>query len=132
VPRASDAILPANHFATHGRRVCQRRQPPISTLNLAHMMPLSAVWAGPDRNEHLNGPPLLFAKTEGATPFPGSRGAGRMARYPLGDRLRARCPSIVASLSLRWIKSLRLRIPAHRGQPFRGIADGVPVIADGF
>src|SRR6201997_5625069 len=45
------------------------RQPPISTLNLAHMIPLSAVWAGPDRNEHLNGPPLLYAKTEGATPF---------------------------------------------------------------
>jgi type IV secretion system protein TrbE len=45
------------------------RQPLVSTLNLAHMMPLSAVWAGPDRNEHLNGPPLLFAKTEGATPF---------------------------------------------------------------
>jgi type IV secretion system protein VirB4 len=33
------------------------------------MMPLSAVWAGPERNEHLDGPPLLFAKTEGATPF---------------------------------------------------------------
>ncbi len=45
------------------------RQPPVSTLNLAHMMPLSAVWAGPERNEHLKGPPLLFAKTEGATPF---------------------------------------------------------------
>ena len=45
------------------------RQPPISTLNLAHMIPLSAVWAGPERNEHLNGPPLLFAQTEGATPF---------------------------------------------------------------
>jgi type IV secretion/conjugal transfer VirB4 family ATPase len=45
------------------------RQPPVSTLNLAHMMPLSAVWAGPGRNEHLGGPPLLFAKTEGATPF---------------------------------------------------------------
>jgi type IV secretion/conjugal transfer VirB4 family ATPase len=45
------------------------RQPPVSTLNLAHMMPLSAVWAGPGRNEHLDGPPLLFAKTEGATPF---------------------------------------------------------------
>jgi type IV secretion system protein TrbE len=26
------------------------RQPPVSTLNLAHMMPLSAVWAGPERN----------------------------------------------------------------------------------
>ncbi|MGP2492620.1 conjugal transfer protein TrbE [Mesorhizobium sp. PUT5] len=45
------------------------RQPPISTLNLAHMMPLSAVWAGPGRDEHLDGPPLFFAKTEGATPF---------------------------------------------------------------
>src|ERR1700756_2016928 len=33
------------------------------------MIPLSAVWAGPERNEHLGGPPLLFAKTEGATPF---------------------------------------------------------------
>src|SRR4029077_5791640 len=45
------------------------RQPPVSTLNLAHMMPLSAVWDGSERNQHLDGPPLLFAKTEGATPF---------------------------------------------------------------
>ena len=45
------------------------RQPPISTLNLAHMMPFSAVWAGPERDEHFQGPPLFFAKTEGATPF---------------------------------------------------------------
>jgi type IV secretion system protein VirB4 len=45
------------------------RQPPISTLNLAHMMPFSAVWAGPERDEHLDGPPLFFARTEGATPF---------------------------------------------------------------
>jgi type IV secretion system protein TrbE len=45
------------------------RQPPISTLNLAHIIPLSAVWAGPERNNHFGGPPLLFAKTDGATPF---------------------------------------------------------------
>jgi type IV secretion system protein VirB4 len=45
------------------------RQPPISTLNLAHMMPFSAVWAGPERDEYLDAPPLFFAKTEGATPF---------------------------------------------------------------
>lgn len=45
------------------------RQPPISTLNLAHMMPLSAVWAGPEKDEHFDAPPLFFAKTEGATPF---------------------------------------------------------------
>jgi len=45
------------------------RQPPISTLNLAHMIPLSAVWAGPERDEHFGAPPLLFGKTEGSTPF---------------------------------------------------------------
>lgn len=45
------------------------RQPPISTLNLAHMMPLSAVWAGPEKDEHLDAPSLFYAKTEGATPF---------------------------------------------------------------
>ncbi|YBV94007.1 conjugal transfer protein TrbE (plasmid) [Phyllobacteriaceae bacterium JZ32] len=45
------------------------RQPPISTLNLAHIVPLSAVWAGPERDEHFAGPPLLFGKTEGSTPF---------------------------------------------------------------
>lgn len=45
------------------------RQPPISTLNLAHMIPLSAVWAGEARDHHFNAPPLLFGKTEGSTPF---------------------------------------------------------------
>ena len=45
------------------------RQPPISTLNLAHMIPLSAVWAGPAGDEHLAAPPLMFGKTEGSTPF---------------------------------------------------------------
>ena len=45
------------------------RQPPVSTLNIAHMIPLSAVWAGPARDEHLGAPALFFARTEGATPF---------------------------------------------------------------
>ncbi|HEV2605607.1 MAG TPA: conjugal transfer protein TrbE [Microvirga sp.] len=45
------------------------RQPPLSTLNLAHMMPFSAVWAGPERDEHFGAPPLLLGKTEGSTPF---------------------------------------------------------------
>lgn len=45
------------------------RQPPVSTLNLAHMIPLSAVWAGPERDEHFAAPPLFFGRTEGSTPF---------------------------------------------------------------
>ena len=45
------------------------RQPIVHTLNLAHLMPLSSVWAGPARNAHLDGPPLLYAETSGSTPF---------------------------------------------------------------
>jgi type IV secretion system protein VirB4 len=45
------------------------RQPPVSTLNIAHMIPLSAVWAGPVRDGHLGAPPLFLARTEGSTPF---------------------------------------------------------------
>ncbi len=45
------------------------RQVPLNTLNLAHMMPLSSVWAGPARNAHLDGPPLLTVRTNGTTPF---------------------------------------------------------------
>lgn len=45
------------------------RQPPLSTLNLAHMIPLSAVWAGDEADTHFQAPPLFFGRTEGSTPF---------------------------------------------------------------
>ena len=52
-----------------GHAYANVRQPPVSTLNLAHMIPLSAVWAGPERDEHFGAPPLLYGRTEGSTPF---------------------------------------------------------------
>lgn len=54
--------LPGNVYANV-------RQPIIHSLNLIHMMPVSAVWAGPERNTHLEGAALITAKTRGATPF---------------------------------------------------------------
>ena len=54
--------LPGNPYANV-------RLPLVSSLNLAHIMPLSAVWAGPKENKHLSGPPLLMAATDGHTPF---------------------------------------------------------------
>ncbi len=45
------------------------RQPVIHTLNLAHLAPFSAVWAGPERNAHLDAPALTTARTAGSTPF---------------------------------------------------------------
>ncbi|SFK84697.1 conjugal transfer protein TrbE [Rhodanobacter glycinis] len=52
-----------------GHAYANVRQPSISTLNLAHLMPLSAVWAGQERNTHLDGLPLIVTRTDGATPF---------------------------------------------------------------
>jgi type IV secretion system protein TrbE len=54
--------LPGNPYANV-------RQPIIHTLNLAHVMPISSVWAGPHWNDHLDQPPLLYAATRGSTPF---------------------------------------------------------------
>jgi type IV secretion system protein VirB4 len=54
--------LPGNAYANI-------RQPVVHTINLAHMMPVSAIWAGPKRVDHFNAPPLLMAKTRGSTPF---------------------------------------------------------------
>jgi type IV secretion system protein TrbE len=54
--------LPGNPYANV-------RQPIVHTLNLAHMMPVSAVWAGPEANRHLNAPPLMMTETRGSTPF---------------------------------------------------------------
>src|SRR6185312_8425537 len=52
-----------------GHTYANVRQPIVHTLNLAHLMPLSSVWAGPAGNSHLEGPPLLVAQTAGSTPF---------------------------------------------------------------
>nr|AGC71252.1 conjugative transfer protein TrbE [uncultured bacterium A1Q1_fos_75] len=54
--------LPGNPYANV-------RQPIVHTLNLVHLMPVSAVWAGPEGNAHLRAPPLMLAQTRGATPF---------------------------------------------------------------
>jgi len=54
--------LPGNPYANV-------RQPIVHTLNLAHLMPVSAVWAGPAMNRQLAAPPLMMAQTRGATPF---------------------------------------------------------------
>lgn len=58
--------MPGNMFANV-------RRPLVNTLNLAHLLPLTAIWAGPDVHPCPFYPrgstPLLQAKTEGATPY---------------------------------------------------------------
>jgi type IV secretion/conjugal transfer VirB4 family ATPase len=45
------------------------RRPILSSLNLSHIFPLSAIWAGPESNKHLAGPVLMHTQTYGNTPF---------------------------------------------------------------
>jgi type IV secretion system protein TrbE len=52
-----------------GEACANVRQPLLNTIDLAHMAPLSAQWAGPERNDHLGGPPLLMARSASSTPF---------------------------------------------------------------
>jgi type IV secretion system protein VirB4 len=41
------------------------RQPILHTLNLIHLMPVSAVWAGPETNHHLRAPLFPLANLIG-------------------------------------------------------------------
>lgn len=52
-----------------GHAYADVRRPIIGSLNLCDLIPLSAVWSGPVRCEHLDGPPLLMTRTSGSTPF---------------------------------------------------------------
>ena len=49
------------------------RRPILHTLNLADLLPITAVWAGPQTNRSPfyppNSPPLAYSATDGSTPF---------------------------------------------------------------
>jgi type IV secretion system protein VirB4 len=86
------------------------RQPPLSTLNLAHMAPLSAVWAGPERNEHLKGPPLLMARTEGSTPFRLSLHVGDVGHTLIAGVTGAGKSTLLALIALQFRRYVGARI----------------------
>lgn len=52
-----------------GNAYANVRRPMLSTLNLCHLLPLSAVWAGNPVCKHLNAPALMETQTDGSTPF---------------------------------------------------------------
>jgi type IV secretion/conjugal transfer VirB4 family ATPase len=56
-----------------GNTCANVRRPLIHTLNLAHLLPFTSVWPGPDENSCPFYPPhssvLLHANTDGSTPF---------------------------------------------------------------
>jgi type IV secretion system protein VirB4 len=86
------------------------RQPPVSTINLAHMIPLSAVWAGPLTDAHFNAPPLLFAKTEGSTPCRFSLHVGDVGHTLIVGPTGAGKSVLLALMALQFRRYERSRI----------------------
>jgi len=86
------------------------RRPMVSTLNLADLLPVSAVWAGPAGDACLGGPPLATARTTGSTPF-------RMALY-VGDVGHAMVvgptgsgkSALLSFLALQWFRYPNARV----------------------
>jgi len=85
-----------------GQTYANVRQPLVHTLNLAHLMPLSSVWAGPARNAHLGGPPLLHASTAGSTPFRLSTHVGDVGHMPVVGPTGAGKSVLLALIALQF------------------------------
>ncbi|WP_312808450.1 conjugal transfer protein TrbE [Agrobacterium cavarae] len=93
-----------------GQTYANVRQPPISTLNLAHMIPLSAVWAGPAKDEHFDAPPLFYARTEGSTPFRFSLHVGDVGHTMIVGPTGAGKSVLLAMMALQFRRYLRSQV----------------------
>jgi type IV secretion system protein VirB4 len=85
------------------------RRPIVSTLNLAHLMPVSSVWAGDDTNSHLKqvsgvGLPHLQCSTTGDTPFRVHLNVGDVGHTLIIGPTGAGKSTILGLLALQWLK----------------------------
>jgi type IV secretion system protein TrbE len=92
-----------------GHAYADIRRPMISSLNVCDLVPLSAVWSGPVRCDHLEGPPLLVTRTKGSTPFRLSLHLGDVGHTIVAGPTGAGKSTLLNLLACQW-----LRYPAAR------------------
>lgn len=80
------------------------RRPLINSINLAHLMPLSATWVGQERNEHLNAACHLVAKTKANTPFFLSTAVGDVGHTLILGPTGAGKSTLLSILALQWLR----------------------------
>jgi len=85
-----------------GHAYANVRQPILHTLNLAHMVPLSAVWAGDTVSSHLGGPALIRAQTGGTTPFALNLHVGDVGHTLIVGPTGAGKSVLLSLLALQW------------------------------
>jgi type IV secretion/conjugal transfer VirB4 family ATPase len=89
--------LPGNAYA-------DVRRPLLSSLNICDLVPLSAVWSGPARCVHLNGPPLLITRTKGSTPFRLSLHQGDVGHTIIAGPTGAGKSTLLNLLACQWLR----------------------------
>jgi type IV secretion system protein VirB4 len=80
------------------------RRPILLTPSLSHLLPTSAVWAGAERNEHLNAPPLMLTATDGATPFRLNLHVGDVGHTMIVGPTGAGKSVLLATLAAQWLR----------------------------
>jgi len=85
------------------------RRPLISSLNLAHLLPLSAIWAGRSENAHLKkvtdvGHAHVYCTTAGATPFRLNRNVDDVGHTLIVGPTGAGKSTLLSVLALQWLR----------------------------
>ena len=91
------------------------RRPLISSLNLAHLLPLSAVWAGDAENEHLReisglGHAHVHCSTVGSTPFRLNLNVGDVGHTLIVGPTGAGKSTLLSTLTLQWLRYPRAQV----------------------
>jgi type IV secretion system protein VirB4 len=86
------------------------RRPMVSTLNLADLLPVSAVWAGPASDRRLDGPPLAVARTSGSTPFRLALHVGDVGHAMVVGPTGAGKSALLTFLALQWFRYPNARV----------------------
>ena len=86
------------------------RRPIVSSLNLTHMLPLSAVWSGERRNGHLNAPALLVGETHGANPFYLNLHTGDVGHTMMIGPTGAGKSTLIAFLAAQWLRYPKAKV----------------------
>jgi type IV secretion system protein VirB4 len=85
------------------------RRPIISTLSLAHMMPLSAIWAGAVENRHMrevcgNGMYHIMCSTTGSTPFRFNLNVGDVGHTLVIGPTGSGKSTLLSMMALQWLR----------------------------
>ncbi len=93
-----------------GQGYADMRRPILMTPSLAHLLPMSAVWAGPQSNAHLDAAPLMLTATDGATPFRLDLHVGDVGHTLVVGPTGAGKSVLLATLGAQWLRYANAQI----------------------